>query len=147
MAGRSVSGKLAQEAQITIEEQPQVVHAITQHGEAIKAHTKCEALILCRVDVDIAQDLRMHHAATANLEPPVLERHVDFCRRLGKREVRRPEAHLQVFDFEEVAQKFTHHTLQVGKGCRFVYPQTFELVKHRRVGLRPSQPGTLVPAI
>jgi hypothetical protein len=61
--------ELPQELQIILEKQTEIVHSILQHGEPLDPHAKRVARELFRVNVDIQQYVRMHHAATENLEP------------------------------------------------------------------------------
>ena len=63
------SGKLLQEAQVVLVEQPDVVHAVLQHGDALHAHAEREAGDLFRVVADGLEHGRVHHAAAENLEP------------------------------------------------------------------------------
>ena len=61
--------------------------------------------------------------------------HVDFQRRLGEREERRPEPHLDVVDLEERLAEFLQHPFEVAEMRALVDHQAFDLVEHRRVGL------------
>ena len=62
-----------------------------------------------------------------------LEGDVDLGGRLGEREERGAEAHLQVVAFEEAAQEVGDHALQVGEADVRADPQAFDLVEHRRM--------------
>src|SRR5256885_8671518 len=64
--GRS---KLAQEAQVVSVEETQVFDAVPQHGDALDAEASREARITVRVVADAAQDVRVHHAGAADLQP------------------------------------------------------------------------------
>ena len=80
----------------------------------------------------------MHHAAAGDLEPAAFERtahegDVDLGGRLGEREERGAEAHLQVVALEEAAQEIGDHALEVGEADVLADPQAFDLVEHRRV--------------
>src|SRR5512134_128584 len=90
------SVELLQEAQVVLEEQPQVAHAITQHCEPVGAEPEGEALELLALDTHVPQYVGVHHARTAQLEPAAAEAHVDLGGRLGERKKRWPEAHLHV---------------------------------------------------
>ena len=84
--------------QIAIKEQPQVIDAITQHGQAIRAKAEGKAGVLFRVDPGDAQHVRMHHAAAGNLEPTALkgaghESDIELGRGLGEGEERGTETH------------------------------------------------------
>ena len=61
--------ELAQEAQVAIKEQTQVVHAVTQHGEAVWAHTEREADVMLGVQPHVAHHVGVHLAAAGNFEP------------------------------------------------------------------------------
>lgn len=50
--------KLRKEPQIVVEEQTQIVDAVTEHGQALGTHAEGEALVLFRVDARHAQDVR-----------------------------------------------------------------------------------------
>ena len=60
--GVAVLLELAQEAQITIKEQTQVVHAITQHGQSVRAHAEGKADVTLWVQAHVAHYLRVHLA-------------------------------------------------------------------------------------
>src|ERR1700758_3196453 len=87
-------------AHVAVEQLAQVVHAVFQHRDTVDAHAPC------------AQHIRMPHAAAENLEPvlalaesdlalvaPALD--VDLERRLGEREERGTETHVDMVDLEE----------------------------------------------
>ena len=86
----------------------------------------------------------MHHAAAGDLQPAGVladaatraaaqhAGHVDFGRRLGEREVRRPQAHLQVA-LEERFEEAVQHGLHVREADALADHQAFDLVEHRRV--------------
>src|SRR6185436_4815250 len=61
--------ELRQEAQVVLEEQAQVIHAITQHRQAIDAHAEGITAVFLRVDAAGFQHVRMHHAAAGDLQP------------------------------------------------------------------------------
>src|ERR1700749_955903 len=97
---------------VAVEQLAQVVHALFQHRDTVDAHAPCKALVFVGIDAAGAQHIRMHHAAAENLEPvlalaesdlalvaPALD--VDLERRLGEREERREEAHVDLVDLEE----------------------------------------------
>src|SRR5512139_1097616 len=137
--------ELLEEAEIVLEEQPQVVDAIAQHGEALDAEAEGKADESLGVDVDVPEDVGVHHAASQHLQPPGVRADaaafaathhaadVHYGRRFGERKERRPEAHRQIVALEEVAHEVGEHALQVGERHRLVDPQAFDLVEHRRV--------------
>src|SRR3546814_10622593 len=71
------------------------------------------------LDADVAQHVRMHHAAAEHFQPArravrLLPGDVDFGRRLGEGEVAGAEAHLEVA-LEERAHEFGQRALEVGE--------------------------------
>src|SRR5260370_1963514 len=99
-------------------------HAVFQHRDAVDAHAPGKALIDVGIDAAGAQTIRMHHAATENLQPilafaetdfalvaPALD--IDFERRLGERKKRRPESHVDVIDLEKLLAEFMHDPFEV----------------------------------
>src|SRR5205085_1313062 len=105
--------ELPKEAEIILEPQSQIVHAVTQHRQPVRAHAEREALIALRIDVDGAQHVRMHLPGTRDLEPAVAEIEVDLGRRLGERKERRTETHLQLVALEEATQELGEDAFQV----------------------------------
>src|SRR5262245_5365876 len=133
-------------AHVAFEEGAQVRHPVFQHGDAIDPHAPRKALELVWIDAAVFQHIGMHHPATENLQPilafaetdavlvaPALD--VDLERRLGEREIRRAEAHLDVIDLEERLAEFLEDPFQVPKVRGSVDHQTLDLMEHRRVGL------------
>src|SRR5690606_24257192 len=92
------SGELLEKAQVVLEEQAQIAHAVAQHREPLDAHAERIAAVRFRIHAHVSQNVRVHHAAPQNLEPPPGLRRpdIDLGRRLGEREVRRPETQLHV---------------------------------------------------
>ena len=89
--------ELAQEAQVAVEEQAQVVDAVAQHRQPVDARAEGEADDALGVEAHVAHHLRMHLARARDLEPAAgqraaLEHDVDLGARLGEREVARAEA-------------------------------------------------------
>ena len=87
----------------------------------------------------------MYHAATQHFQPARVTAHtatvtgthhtldIDLGRWLGKRKIRRPESHGQIFLFEKGTQEFIDQSLQAGKAGMLIDQQTLHLVKHRRM--------------
>src|SRR5688572_10613079 len=72
------SSELLEEAQVVLEERPQVVDAVAKHREPLDAHAERVAAPGRRVDAGVAQHVRMDHAAAQDLEPASrLRAHVD----------------------------------------------------------------------
>src|SRR5207245_5101576 len=61
--------KLFQEPQIILVEQPDVVDAIADHGNALDAEPEGPAGPDFRIVSDVFKHLRMHHAAAGDLQP------------------------------------------------------------------------------
>jgi hypothetical protein len=93
----------------------------------------------------VGEHVRVHHAAAHHLQPTGLladpaalatalhTLDVDLGRGFGERKVRRPEAGLQVFPFEEGLQERTEHSAQIGEGDVGIHVEAFDLVEHRAV--------------
>src|SRR5699024_3056526 len=67
--------ELRQKAQVIVEEQTQVVHSVSQHGQPLHAHTEGKATIFFGVDAAHAQHIWMHHAAAHDFQPASLLAH------------------------------------------------------------------------
>src|SRR5438552_18774965 len=92
---RVSSSKLLQHAQIVFKKRTNVRDVELDHRRAIEAETERRSTPLVGIDSDIAQHLRMNHAAAENLTPagertgvaPLASAedagHVDFRRRPG----------------------------------------------------------------
>src|SRR3989442_3677401 len=104
--------KLFQKPQIILVEQPDVVDAITDHGDALDAEAEGPAGPDFRIVTDVLEHLRMHHAAAGDLQPFLAhlprERtgEIDLEARLGVAEVVRAETNLHV-----AAAKLPEHEL------------------------------------
>ena len=61
--------KLLQEAQIVLEEQPQVVDAVFQHGNALHTHAEGKACVFLWVDAAGNENIGVAHAATKDFNP------------------------------------------------------------------------------
>ncbi|RMO19822.1 hypothetical protein ALQ47_05273 [Pseudomonas cichorii] len=140
-----VLAKLRQEPQVVVEEQAQIIDAVTQHCQTLDTHAESKALELFRVDAGHAQHVRVDHSAAHDFQPAGLLAdatalaaahhafHIDFSGRLGEREERRTETHRQFF-LEEHAQELFDGAFQIRKVDIAVDQQAFDLVEHRRVG-------------
>ena len=125
-------------AQVGREHVAQVGDAILEHGDAVEPHAEGEALVALRIEPAVADHVRVHHAGAEDLEPAagLADRggvDVDLHRRLGEREVRGAEAHLDVVDLEERLAELLQRPLQVAEVGRLVDDQSLDLVEHRRV--------------
>ena len=54
------SAELRQKAQIVLEEESQIAHAVAQHGQAVGAHAESETDVALRVQTVVAHHVRMH---------------------------------------------------------------------------------------
>src|SRR4051794_18368444 len=61
--------ELAQEADVAVEEQAQVVHPVAQHREPVGPHAKREPDVLLGIEAHVAHDGRVHLARAGDLEP------------------------------------------------------------------------------
>src|SRR5574340_617927 len=128
-----ISVELLEEAQVTLVEQAQVVHAVAQHREALHAQPEGETEIFFAVDVDVLQHVGVHHAAATDFQPAAVPAHVHLGRWLGEREERGAETHAQIIALKEALQEILHHALEVGEADLFIDPQALDLVEHRRM--------------
>src|SRR5688572_11993154 len=65
----AASCELAQEAHVVVEKTAQVIDTVAQHREALDTETEGEAGVTLRIDADVAQDVRMDHAAAEHFQP------------------------------------------------------------------------------
>src|SRR5438477_10581850 len=96
--------KLLQKSHIVLEQQADVVQLINSRAGAIDSETESESGELFGIDVRRAQNVRMHHARSAQLDPagPLTDATaraaaikatvVDFRARLSEWKIRRPKA-------------------------------------------------------
>ena len=61
--------ELAEEAHVVFEIEPQVAHAVFEHGDTFDAHAEGEARIFLRIDAVGLQYVGVDHAAAQNLQP------------------------------------------------------------------------------
>ena len=61
--------KLLQELQVVLEEQPQVVDAVFQHGDALHAHAESETRVFLRVNAAGDEDIGVAHATAEDFNP------------------------------------------------------------------------------
>src|SRR3989344_7480793 len=112
-----------------------VVDAPLEHRDAVEARPEGESLIFFRVESAILQDLRVHHAGTSELYPPVAQffgdvladgANVYFDGRFGEREETRPETYLGGAS-ENFAEEFRKRSFEVRERDIFADSQTFYL--------------------
>ena len=132
--------KLLQELQVVLEEQPQVVDAVFQHGDAFHAHAESEARVFLRVDAAGNEDVGVAHATAEDFNPTRVladvaalattdvARDVHLRRGLGEGEIRGTETHFGALT-EELLHEVVQGLLQVGKGDAFIDVKTFNLME------------------
>src|SRR5438552_6579293 len=131
-------------ANVVLEQLPEIGDAVFQHCDAVDTHAPGKALIDIRVDAAGAQHVRMHHAAAENFEPvlafaetdlalvaPALD--VDLERRLGEREERRAESHVDVVDLEERLAELVQNPFEMAEMRALVDDEALDLVELRRM--------------
>src|SRR5437660_7803994 len=128
---RSSGLKLRKNAQIVLEQRPDIRNVELDHGAAIQPQSEGEAAPLLGIDADVAQHLRMDHPAAEDLHPAGLRtgaaarafaveaRHVDFRGWCGEREEARGHAHLQLLA-EEALDEVLERSAQVSEVDAFV---------------------------
>src|SRR5207248_2064036 len=62
--------KLPQEAQVVLEEHPEVGNAVTEQGDPLLAEAEREPRHLVGVVADVAEHVRIDHARAGHLDPP-----------------------------------------------------------------------------
>ena len=155
--GRRLRRILAEEAEVVLEEEPQVVQIVAEEGETIDAHDERKAAHHLRIIADGAQHVRMDHPRPQDLEPALAATHatargrsaghgarrardVDLRTRLGERKEAGAEADAGL-GAEEPAEEMHQNPLQVGEGHLLVNHEAFHLMEHRGmrgVGFVPS---------
>src|SRR5256885_7902944 len=73
--GRRLRRILAEEAEVVLEEEPQVVQIVAEEGETIDAHAERKAAHHLRIIADGAQHVRMDHPRPQDLEPALAATH------------------------------------------------------------------------
>ena len=63
------SAELGEEAEVVLEVVAEVIDLPFQHGDALESHSESEAGIFLRVYARCLQHVRIHHAASQNLQP------------------------------------------------------------------------------
>ncbi len=136
---------MGEPAHVGLEHRAQVRNAVLEHGQPVDAHAEGEALPFVRVEAAIAQHVRMDHAAAENFHPVVagvqlqlaagaVAADVHLGRRLGEREVVRPETRVDALDLEEPGDEGLQRPLQVAHVDVAVDHQPLDLMEHRGVG-------------
>src|SRR5215470_4988738 len=135
---------MRQEADVALEELAEIRDAVFQHRDAIDAHAPGKALVDLGIEATQAQHVGVHHAAAENLQPVLAlakadlalvaaALDVDLERRLGEREERRPESHVDVIDLEERLAELVQDPFEVTEMRAFVDDEALDLVELRRM--------------
>src|SRR5207244_11418606 len=100
------SDELAEEAQVVLEEEADVVDAVLEHRDPLDAHAERPPRDRLGIVPHIAEHLRVDHPRAQDLQPARLAdaaaharaeetEHIHLRRRLGERNARRAEAELR----------------------------------------------------
>ena len=118
--------KLRKKAQVVLEEETQIIYAITQHSQTLDAHAKGESRVALRIDPGHFEHPGVDHSATHNLEPPGMATNpaavatamyalnIDLSARLYKREVGRAKTNSEFF-FEKHLQELLNQPFEIRK--------------------------------
>ena len=127
--------ELREKADIAIKKQPQIIHAIAQHGQAVWPHAKREADVFLRVQAHVANHVGVHLTRAGHFKPfasqrPALELQVNLGAGLGKREEAGAETQHQVVGFKKSTAEIGDDKLEVFETHVFANPQALALVEH-----------------
>src|SRR5258708_34286253 len=111
----SCSGELLEEAQVAVEEQPQIVDPVAQHGQALEPGTECEADVSLGIETEVLDHGGVHLSGARDLQPFAFQFHVDLGRWLREGKKRGPETDFEIVDFEKRAQEISVDAFKVGK--------------------------------
>ena len=150
------SSKLPKKPHIVLEQQSNIIELVNPRARAINAEAEREAGKLFRIHIRRAQNIRMHHAGPAQLDParPFADSTafaaatkatvINFGARLGKGKVRWTKPRF-CFGTEQSMNKFGERPFQVRHGNSAIHAETFDLIKHRivrRVGRITAKDAT-----
>src|SRR6267143_2268913 len=136
--------QLLQEADVVVEEEPQVVDPVAQHRQPVDAHAERVPGVLLRIDAHAGQLVGVHHPGAEHLHPaaaladlaalPAAERvrDVHLGGGLGEGEVAGPQPRLDV-GAEERLHERVERAAQVRHRHALLHVQALDLVEHRRV--------------
>ena len=136
--------ELPEEPEVVLPEHADVREAVAEHGDPLEPAAEREAGDLLRVVADVLEDVRVDDAGAAHLDPAGVPadaaalaaaeeaRDVGLDRRLGEREVARPDADLALRAVE-LAREELDRALQVGERDPPVDGEALDLVEERRV--------------
>src|SRR3990172_5769426 len=149
--GTGEGAELAEEAQVVLEEEPDIVDAVLEHGDALDAHAEGPARHLLGVIAHIAEHVGMHHARAQDLDPPILladaaalapaeeAEHGHLGGGLREREERGAEADARAAA-EHLPREEIEGAAQIAHGDVAVHGQALDMVEHGRmrdVGVAP----------
>src|SRR3954447_6227025 len=127
-----------QEAHVVLEEDAQVLDAVAEHRDPVRAHAEGEPLVALRIEAAVAQHDRVDHARAKDRQPtrPLARgtagaatdqaADVERDRWLGERVVTRTEARGSG-RAEHRSREFVEQTAQMGEGRALVDHQPFDL--------------------
>ena len=136
--------KLPQEAQVAVEEDPDVRDPVAEHRDPLDAHPEGEALVPLRVDPSVLEDDRVDHPRAEDRHPARSPAgraagaaadeaaDVEGDRRLGERVVAGPEAGGRALAEHRVGE-LDELALEVRQVRPLVHHQPFDLEELRRV--------------
>lgn len=137
---RSATLKLAEEADIVLGEETQVLHAVFEVGDTLDTHTERITAVLFAVDAAGFQHIRIHHAAAEDLHPAGsfaeratysaadITRDIHFGTGFGEGEIGRTKTNLR-FGSEHLFGEIEQGFAQVGKADVLVDIQSFDLME------------------
>ena len=127
--------KLTQEANVAVEEQAQIIHAISEHGETVGAHAEGKANEFFGVEAHVANHVGVHLTGARHFQPTArqwacLKLNVNFGAGFCEGEKAGTEAQHQVVAFKKRTAKIGEHHFQIFEADVLANPQTFALMKH-----------------
>src|SRR5579871_1856633 len=120
--------KLTQEAQIVFQVEAQIRHAGLEHMDTLDAQTEGEPAVLLRVDPIGAEDVRMHHSRSADLQPAALPTDGVVHARFDERKEVRTEAHQRLRAKKRAGER-PQGALQVRHGDIVVHHEGIHLME------------------
>src|SRR5262245_31960836 len=128
------ASELPQEADVVGDQVAHVIDLVARDRESVDAEAERKALPLVGVEAAVGEDVRVDHAAPAELEErPVGPNDVELGRRLGEREVRRAQPRRERAA-EEGLRELVDRAGEVGERDAAVDDEALDLVEHREVG-------------
>ena len=132
--------ELMQEPHVVLEIEPQVLHAVFEHGDTLDPHAEREPGIFLRIDSIGLKHIGIDHAAAHDLQPTraladvaalaaaEVARHIDLGRRFGEGKVRRAHADRGVLA-ENLLGEVEDRLFQIGERHALVDIESLDLVE------------------